>query len=117
MNLVDGSSAVTGASDMSAAVGTSSVWPFAIARERKDELQLVLEGLRRGRLSLSVYLLEMFERAGMYFHQIGGQHYPAARVQQIQSLHDLAQKVHPPLMISQSCSVLLTICTTTFAAL
>lgn len=93
MNLVDGSSAVTGASDMSAVVGTSSVWPFAIARERKDELQLVLDGLRRGSLNLSDYLLEMFERAGMYFHQIGGQHYPQARVQQIHSLHDLAQKV------------------------
>lgn len=92
MNLVDGSSAV-GASDVSAAIGTSAEWPFAIARERKDELQLVLDGLRRGRLKLSDYLLEMFERAGMYFHQIGGQHYPAARVQQIQSLHDLAQKV------------------------
>jgi hypothetical protein len=95
MNLVDGSGGAP-ASDV-AVVPSNGDWPMSLCATRQDELQLVLDRLQQGKLNLSDYLLEMYERASMYFHQIGLQHCPPQRVEQIRILHSKAQQVRPQL--------------------
>ena len=68
-------------------------WPCRLVADKQDELQLVLDHLRNGNLNLRDYLMEMYERASMYFHQIGLAQCPPQRVQHIQSLHQQAQQV------------------------
>lgn len=78
-------------------------WPYRLVQDKQDELQLVLDHLRSGNLSLRDYLLEMYERASMYFHQIGLAQCPPQRVQQIQMLHQQAQQVRSLYSHSHSC--------------
>lgn len=68
-------------------------WPCRLVADKQDELQLVLDHLQKGNLNLTDYLMEMFERASMYFQQIGLAQCPPQRVEQIQQLHQQAQQV------------------------
>lgn len=61
--------------------------------EKKDELQLVIDNIKAGQLKLADYLLEMFERASMYFQQIGARQLPEYKAKQIMELHDMALQV------------------------
>jgi hypothetical protein len=69
---------------------------------RKDELQLVIDSLRAGALKLPDYIQEMFERASLYFTQIGAHKFPAYKVRQLQELHDLATEVRTLLFTADS---------------
>lgn len=64
--------------------------------QAKDELQLVIDNMKAGTLRLPDYLLEMFERATLYFQQIGAAKLPQFKAAPIMELHELAQQVRPP---------------------
>jgi hypothetical protein len=65
--------------------------------EKKDELQLVIDNIKHGQLKLADYLLEMFERASLYFQQIGARQLPEYKVRQIMELHEMALQASFPL--------------------
>lgn len=90
LNLVDGSGGSATSRQVTVA---QNGWPCRLVPEKQDELQLVLDRLRSENLNLRDYILEMYERATMYFQQIGLAHCPPQRVQQIQTLHQHAQHV------------------------
>lgn len=92
LNLVDGSGG--SAARRNVVLGQNG-WPCRLVADKQDELQLVLDHLRSGNLNLRDYLMEMYERASMYFHQIGLAQCPPQRVQQIQMLHQQAQQARP----------------------
>jgi hypothetical protein len=93
LNIVEGPRSSNGAADTGIAININTEWPFMLAADGKDELQLILDGVRKGSLELSAYLMELFERASMYFNQIGRHNYPPQRVQQIHDLQELARLV------------------------
>jgi hypothetical protein len=59
----------------------------------------VIDNIKQGTLKLPDYLLEMFERASLYFQQIGAKQFPEYKVRQIMELHEMAQQVCNSLLL------------------